>query len=109
MSMSEPYHPASLLPRSFHNHELLTLMYQPVLDGMISPIAVQTTRAIVVQLGRTTPNLSRPSTTWCLSADVWFCIAGGGRKGGSHDSRRSHESPAFGKPRVARQHFLPER
>ncbi len=46
MSASDPRHPASLLPRSFHNRELLTLMHQPVSYDMINHIAAQTTRVI---------------------------------------------------------------
>ncbi|KAM5532653.1 hypothetical protein V8D89_013697 [Ganoderma adspersum] len=46
MSVSDPRHPASLLPRSFHNRDLLTLMHQPVSYDMINHIAVQTTRVI---------------------------------------------------------------
>ncbi|PIL36640.1 hypothetical protein GSI_00329 [Ganoderma sinense ZZ0214-1] len=46
MSVSDPRHPASLLPRSFHNRDLLTLMHQPVSYDMINHIAAQTTRVI---------------------------------------------------------------
>ncbi|KAI1785339.1 hypothetical protein LXA43DRAFT_145540 [Ganoderma leucocontextum] len=46
MSASDPRHPASLLPRSLHNRDLLTLMHQPVSYDMINLIAVQTTRVI---------------------------------------------------------------
>nr|VWO99352.1 MAP kinase kinase kinase (EC [Ganoderma boninense] len=46
MSASDPRHPASLLPRSFHNRDLLTLMHQPVSYDMINHIAAQTTRVI---------------------------------------------------------------
>ncbi|CDO74176.1 hypothetical protein BN946_scf185043.g227 [Trametes cinnabarina] len=43
---SELRHPASLLPRSFHNRELVQLMCQPVSYDMIQYLALQTTRVI---------------------------------------------------------------
>ena len=46
MSTSDPRHPASLLPRSFHNRDLLALMHQPVSYDMINHIAVQTMHVI---------------------------------------------------------------
>ncbi|KAI0723556.1 hypothetical protein C8Q76DRAFT_614455 [Earliella scabrosa] len=46
MSSSDLRHPASLLPRSFHNRELLNLMCSPVSYEMIRYIALQTTRVI---------------------------------------------------------------
>ncbi|TBU50549.1 hypothetical protein BD309DRAFT_242495 [Dichomitus squalens] len=46
MSASDPRHPASLLPRSLHNRELLTLMHQPVSYDMINHIAMQTMSVI---------------------------------------------------------------
>ena len=46
MSSSDLRHPASLLPRSFHNRELLNLMCSPVSYEMIRYIAIQTTRVI---------------------------------------------------------------
>ncbi|KAJ8502070.1 hypothetical protein ONZ51_g213 [Trametes cubensis] len=47
-SSSELRHPASLLPRSFHNRELVQLMCQPVSYDMIQYIALQTTRVITL-------------------------------------------------------------
>ncbi|KAL7282004.1 hypothetical protein ACG7TL_003471 [Trametes sanguinea] len=43
---SELRHPASLLPRSFHNRDLVQLMCQPVSYDMIQYLALQTTRVI---------------------------------------------------------------
>ena len=43
---ADPRHPASLLPRSVHNRELVALMCQPVSYDMIQYIALQTTRVI---------------------------------------------------------------
>ncbi|KAI0676722.1 hypothetical protein C8Q78DRAFT_1073513 [Trametes maxima] len=45
---SELRHPASLLPRSFHNRDLVHLMCQPVSYDMIQYIALQTTRVITL-------------------------------------------------------------
>ncbi|KAI8984957.1 hypothetical protein BD414DRAFT_417769 [Trametes punicea] len=45
-SSSELRHPASLLPRSLHNRDLVQLMCQPVSYDMIQYIALQTTRVI---------------------------------------------------------------
>lgn len=47
-SSSELRHPASLLPRSFHNRDLVQLMCQPVSYDMIQYIALQTTRVITL-------------------------------------------------------------
>ncbi|KAI0637659.1 hypothetical protein C8Q77DRAFT_1037994, partial [Trametes polyzona] len=47
-SSSELRHPASLLPRSFHNRDLVHLMCQPVSYDMIQYIALQTTRVITL-------------------------------------------------------------
>ncbi|KAI0751212.1 hypothetical protein C8Q80DRAFT_1119066 [Daedaleopsis nitida] len=46
MSSSDLRHPASLLPRSSHNRELVHLVCQPVSYDMIKYIALQTTRVI---------------------------------------------------------------
>ena len=43
---SDLRHPASLLPRSVHNRDLVSLMCQPVSYDMIKYIALQTTRVI---------------------------------------------------------------
>ncbi|KAH9853967.1 hypothetical protein C2E23DRAFT_102818 [Lenzites betulinus] len=45
---SDLRHPASLLPRSIHNRELVHLMCQPVSYDMIQYIALQTTRVITL-------------------------------------------------------------
>lgn len=51
-------HPASLLPRSAHNPDLVTLMRQPVSFEMINYLALQTTR--VIKLGEE-PNAALPT------------------------------------------------
>ncbi|KAI0366190.1 hypothetical protein BV20DRAFT_662044 [Pilatotrama ljubarskyi] len=45
---SDLRHPASLLPRSIHNRDLVQLMCQPVSYDMIQYIALQTTRVITL-------------------------------------------------------------
>ncbi|KAI0772542.1 hypothetical protein BD413DRAFT_612679 [Trametes elegans] len=47
-SSSELRHPASLLPRSLHNRDLVQLMCQPVSYDMIKYIALQATRVITL-------------------------------------------------------------
>lgn len=66
MSVSDPRHPASLLPRSFHNRELLALMHQPVSYDMINHIAVQTTRVIKLADDSQSPSEGSQSTTNAL-------------------------------------------
>ncbi|RPD62080.1 hypothetical protein L226DRAFT_523398 [Lentinus tigrinus ALCF2SS1-7] len=61
MSASDLRHPASLLPRSFHNRDLLHLMCQPVSYDMIQYIAIQTTSVIKLADEPTAPQASLPT------------------------------------------------
>ncbi|TFK85061.1 hypothetical protein K466DRAFT_495452 [Polyporus arcularius HHB13444] len=61
MSASDLRHSASLLPRSFHNRDLLHLMGQPVSYDMIQYISLQTMRVITLADEPPAPQASLPT------------------------------------------------